>query len=326
MIGIFGGGGFIGRNLIDYLNAAEVEFRVFSRRDVPNLNGRTTIIDFEEPESYIEYLKDLEAVVLLVSASVPSTFANDIASEIKRNVVPYARFLQAARSTGIRHIVYLSSGGAVYGPPLSSVISEEHPTNPISPYGCGKLMVEEMIRTMSTEGRWTYTILRASNPIGRYQSSKKGQGLVARALDAAMTNRTLEIWGDGSSLRDYVDVRDLCEVIGRALRAEVAKNQIYNVGMGKVYSINEIVEICSSVSKVMIKRLYVEEKKFLVKDVKLEIDKVRSHLAWQPRFDVRSSIESEFSHAYDSNSDGEPGSYLSTSKGSASQGRHEVKQ
>ncbi len=302
MIGIFGASGFIGRNLVDYLNAIEVEFRVFSRRDVPDLSG-TTIIDFEEPESYVEYLKDLETVVLLVSASVPSTFANDIASEVKRNVVPYAQFLHSARSAGIRHIVYLSSGGAVYGPPISPAISEEHPTNPISPYGCGKLMVEEMIRTMSTGGRWTYTILRASNPIGRYQSSEKGQGLVARALGAAMTNRALEIWGDGSSLRDYVDVRDLCEVIRRVLSAEVAKNQVYNVGMGKVYSVNEMVDICSSVSRAVINRKYIEEKNFLVKNVRLDIGKVCSDLAWRPRFDVRSAIESEFAHAYGLNSD-----------------------
>ncbi|RUU31330.1 NAD-dependent epimerase/dehydratase family protein [Mesorhizobium sp. M6A.T.Ce.TU.016.01.1.1] len=297
MIGIFGGTGFIGRNLIDHLNARGMEFRVFSRREVSDLGVETTIIDFENPETYSGHLKDLTSAILLVSASVPSTFANDIASEVKRNVVPYSTFFQAARSSGIQHVIYLSSGGAVYGPPLSPIISEDHPTNPISPYGCGKLMVEEMIRTMSVEGRWTYTIIRASNPVGRYQSSEKGQGLVARALSAAVSNRELEIWGDGSSLRDYIDVRDLCEVITRTLNAEVARNQIYNVGMGKVYSVNEIVEMCSSVAGVEIKKTYVKEKSFLVKDVKLEIEKARRHLAWTPNFDIRSSIESEFSHA-----------------------------
>ncbi|MER9335544.1 NAD-dependent epimerase/dehydratase family protein [Mesorhizobium sp. M0293] len=297
MIGIFGGSGFIGRNLIDHLNATEIGFRVFSRREVPGLDAKTTIINFESPESYVEYLRDLEVVVLLVSASVPSTFANEIASEVERNVLPYSRFLQAARSTGIQHVVYISSGGAVYGPPLSPVISEEHPTNPISPYGCGKLMVEEMIRTMSTEGRWTYTIIRASNPIGRYQSSEKGQGLVARALDAAISNRALEIWGDGGSLRDYIDVRDLCDVVERCLGAESARNQVYNVGMGKVYSVNEIVDLCADVTGMQIERKYVREKSFLVRDVRLKIDKVCQQLEWKPKFDVRSPIESEFAHA-----------------------------
>ncbi|AZO25103.1 NAD-dependent epimerase/dehydratase family protein [Mesorhizobium sp. M1E.F.Ca.ET.045.02.1.1] len=296
MIGVFGGSGFIGRNLVDCLNEEQRSFRVFSRRKVVGLHAETKIIDFEQPESYREYLKGLETVILLVSASVPSTFANDIASEVERNVLPYSRFLRAARSTGIRHIVYVSSGGAVYGQPIAPIITEEHPTNPISPYGCAKLMIEEMIRTMSTEGGWTYTILRASNPIGRYQSSEKGQGLVARALDAAVSNTALDIWGDGTSLRDYIDVRDLCDVIARSLTAEVVKNEIYNVGSGSVYSINEIVEICSSVSRTEIKKNYISQKSFLVKDVKLSIDKAMRDLNWKPKFDVWSSIESEFTH------------------------------
>ncbi|RVD20674.1 NAD-dependent epimerase/dehydratase family protein [Mesorhizobium sp. M4B.F.Ca.ET.017.02.2.1] len=297
MIGIFGGTGFIGRNLTDHLNAADMQYQVFSRREALGVGARTKLIDFERPETYVKYLKDLKSVVLLVSASVPSTFANDIASEVRRNVVPYSQFLQAARVSGIQHIVYISSGGAVYGPPHSSTISEDHPTNPISPYGCGKLMVEEMIRTTSTEGRWTYTIIRASNPIGRYQSSEKGQGLVARALDAAISNGVLEIWGDGTSLRDYVDVRDLCEVIVRSIKVDAARNQIYNVGMGEVYSVREIVDLCSSISGINIRTKYVKEKSFLVKDVILKIDKVRRQLGWMPKFDIRSSIMAEFAHA-----------------------------
>ncbi|PDQ17200.1 hypothetical protein CN311_31285 [Mesorhizobium sanjuanii] len=296
MIGVFGATGFIGRNLVGHLSAEGVEFRAFARRKIADLGAETTVIDFEDPETYESHLKDLTSAILLVSASVPSTFADDIASEVKRNVVPYSQFFHAARSSDIRHIVYLSSGGAVYGPPIWPVISEDHPTNPISPYGCGKLMVEDMIRTMSVEGRWTYTIIRASNPVGRYQSSEKGQGLVARALGAARLNRVLEVWGDGSSLRDYIDVRDLCEVIARTLTFESAKNQLYNVGMGKVYSVNEIVDMCSSISGVEIEKRYVEEKSFLVKDVRLKVEKVCGHLGWHPKFDIYSAIQSEFAH------------------------------
>ncbi|RWA68564.1 MAG: NAD-dependent epimerase/dehydratase family protein [Mesorhizobium sp.] len=298
MIGVFGGSGFIGRNLVDRLNETQRSFQVFSRRNVAGLRAETKIIDFEKPESYREYLEGLETVILLVSASVPGTFANDIASEVEKNVLPYSRFLRAARSTGIRHIVYVSSGGAVYGQPIEPIITEQHPVNPISPYGCAKLMIEEMIRTMSTDGGWTYTILRASNPIGRYQSSEKGQGLVARALDAAISNTVLDIWGDGTSLRDYIDVRDLCEVIDRSITSEVMKKDVYNVGSGKVYSVNDIVEICSSVSGIQIKTRYIEQKSFLVKDVKLSIDKVMGDLDWRPKFDARSSIEAEFAHTF----------------------------
>lgn len=291
MIGIFGASGFIGRNLVDYFDQRKVQFRGFVRRQGAVQSRNMTVIDFDDPDTYRHHLEGLSAVVLLVSASVPATFANDLASEVNRNVVPHVKFLQSIRGTSIRHVVYLSSGGTIYGVPQQPSITETHPTRPISTYGCGKLMIESALRTLSTGGEWSYSILRASNPIGKYQSPEKGQGLVATAVRAAFLGVPIDIWGNGDALRDYIDVRDLCSAIDTVLRPQGRQEAIYNVGLGKSFSVNEMVDLCSYACGRPIRRNYIREKSFLVKDVELNCDAIRRDTGWRAAFDVSEAIE-----------------------------------
>lgn len=290
MIGIFGASGFIGRNLIDYFDQREIPFRAFVRRQGLQL-ANMTVIDFDDPATYRHHFEGLSAAVLLVSASVPATFANDLVSEVDRNVVPHVKFLQSMRGSSIRHVVYLSSGGTIYGIPQQPKISEEHPTLPISTYGCGKLMVENAIRTLSVGEGWSYSILRASNPIGKYQSPEKGQGVVAAAVRAAFLGTPIDIWGNGQALRDYIDVRDLCAAIDTVLKPEGQKRAIYNVGSGKSLSVNEVIDLCSYACGRPIRRNYVPEKSFLVKDVELNCDAIRRDTGWKADFDISGAIQ-----------------------------------
>ncbi|MER8462628.1 NAD-dependent epimerase/dehydratase family protein [Mesorhizobium sp. M1396] len=291
MIGIFGASGFIGRNLVDYFNQREIPFRGFVRRQGVGQLANMTLIDFDDPATYRRHLEGLSAVVLLVSASVPATFANDLVSEVSRNVVPHVKFLQSIRASSIRHVVYLSSGGTIYGIPQQPRIGEEHPTLPISSYGCGKLMVENAIRTLSVGEGWSYSILRPSNPIGKYQSSEKGQGVVAAAVRAAFLGTAIDIWGDGEALRDYIDVRDLCAAIDTVLRQKGQQQAIYNVGAGKSLSVNEVVDLCSYVCGRPIRRNYVPEKSFLVRDVELNCDSIERDTGWRTDFDISDAIQ-----------------------------------
>ncbi|MBM2711148.1 NAD-dependent epimerase/dehydratase family protein [Mesorhizobium caraganae] len=291
MIGIFGASGFIGRNLVDHFNQKNIPFRGFVRRAAFAQTANMTLIDFDDPATYRDHLKELSAVVLLVSASVPATFANDLVSEVSRNVVPHIKFLQSIRGTSIEHVVYLSSGGTIYGVPRQSSITEEHPTLPISTYGCGKLMIESAIKTLSAGAGWNYSILRASNPIGKYQSPEKGQGLVAAAVRAAFLGAPIDIWGDGKALRDYIDVRDLCAAIDIVLRPQERKRQIYNVGLGRSVSVNEIVDLCSYACGKPIFRNYIPEKSFLVRDVELNCDAITRDTGWKAKFDISDAIQ-----------------------------------
>lgn len=242
MIGIFGGSGFIGRNLIDHLVAQGASFKVFSRSAVPGFETCTVLIDFADPTTYRQHLRDLTSAVLLVSASGPGTFVNDMPSEVERNVLPYARFFETIESFHVNRIVYLSSGGTVYGVAETKLINEAHPTKPINHYGCAKLMIEGMIHATSARAPWTYTILRPSNPIGWYQTPGKGQGLVAQVVHCGLSGETMEVWGDGSTVRDYFDVRDLCQAVTLVLNSPDAYNSAFNVGSGKARSVLQVID------------------------------------------------------------------------------------
>ncbi|UUP18241.1 NAD-dependent epimerase/dehydratase family protein [Nitratireductor thuwali] len=302
MIGIFGGTGFIGRNLVEFLTAKGNTVRSFGRRASSLKENDTVHIDFSDPLSYSNYLNELDTVILLVSASVPSTFPNNIAKEVEENVLPYARFLKALEGKPVQHLVYLSSGGAVYGSPHTVPVNETHPRNPISAYGCAKLMIEEAIRTWSLRSRWSYTILRPSNPIGKYQAVDRGQGLVAAAVQAAITGSSMEIWGSGDTLRDYLHVLDLCHAIELATSIGRGKNEIYNVCMGSSVSINQVIDLCEKALKKRINVIYTEQKSYLVKNIVMDCSRIRSDLNWHTSFTVRDGIDDFVSYCIDLNS------------------------
>ena len=223
---------------------------------VPMKDWKTILMDFENPASYVAELHDLTSAALLISASTPGTFVDDLSSEIRMNVLPYSLFLKAINGTSISRVLYFSSGGTVYGPAQVPLIDEEHPTVPISPYGCGKLMIESMIKTLSAEADWSYTILRPTNPIGPFQNAKKGQGLIAAAVNACLFGREIEIWGDGSSVRDYFDVRGLCRAAGAALSSPQAEDQVFNVSSGRGLSVNDVLNLVEMTIGSKIKRNY----------------------------------------------------------------------
>lgn len=282
MIGVVGASGFIGRNLVEHLQGLGRAFVPLARRPVPNLESETVFFDLDNPEEAIRKVEGLSAVVLLASASVPSTFANDLGAEIERNVRPYAVFLERlARAESVRKVVFLSSGGTVYGRPLSSRIGEDHPRLPIANYGCGKLLIEDLVASLSQRAGWTYAILRPSNPVGRYQYSEKGQGLVATTIANTLRGRPVEVWGDGSSRRDYFSVHDLSRAIVRVLDDDAPTNITFNVGLGRTFSIAEVIDLCEAAMGRPVERRHIEQKSFLVKDVALDVSRIQAELGWQ---------------------------------------------
>ena len=249
MIGLFGGAGFIGRHLVARLLAAGRRVRVLDREltletFAAQLDGaETAAMDFEDPSSYAAAIEELEVAVMLVSASVPGTFADDPAGEVVHNVLPYARFVKALDGIDIRRVVYLSSGGTVYGVPQEAPIPETHPTRPISPYGCGKLMIETLLATGASAGGFDHVVLRPANPVGPGQSGERGQGLVATILHKAARGEPLVLWGDGSAVRDYFDVRDLAAAVEAVLDDSQLAGEVLNVGSGEGLSTLDVIAL-----------------------------------------------------------------------------------
>lgn len=283
MIGIFGGTGFIGRNLANQLQAASSSCLLLGRSIPAGLNDQAVRIDFSRPETYREYLEEITTAIMLVSTSVPGTNINSPANEIRDNVVPYARFLNEVANSRLRKLIFLSSGGTVYGPPENELISEEHPTRPISPYGLGKLAIEEFIKAHAIDANWKYVILRPANPVGAFQHYKKGQGLVSAAIDAALSGKKLPVWGNGEATRDYFEIEDLCKVIVSLIDDNGAENQTYNVGSGIGLSVNQVIEIVSAGIGVPVPVEYQPSRSVDLDRNVLDVAKLRAKLGFVPR-------------------------------------------
>ena len=176
-------------------------------------------------------------------------------------------------------IVFVSSGGAVYGEG-SCKHSETEAVYPKSSYGVVKVAIEKCLFQYAFGKEIRPLILRLSNPYGRYHYSKR-QGIVNVALEQAKRGEVFVVYGDGSATKDYVFVEDFCKGLFELVKKEVWL-QVINFGSGYLYSVNEILyEIKKHYPE--FKWRYDQANKNDVSFFALDIKKLRSYLEYHPR-------------------------------------------
>ena len=213
---VLGGGGFIGTNLCRALNGKVAELRAFGRRQsFPDaLEGIQWIPgDFRDTASVAAVISGCDVVFHLVTGSTPGSGNVNMASDLEDNVVSTIHLLEACRAQGVKRVIFVSSGGTVYGIPREVPTPETAATNPICAYGITKLMVEKYLQLFEHLYGLEYRILRVSNPFGPYQTALRSQGVIAAFLGRGIRNESLEIFGDGSTIRDYIFIDDVVDAL-----------------------------------------------------------------------------------------------------------------
>ena len=296
MILIFGGTGFIGKNLCVALNAAGRQALSVSRQpDRAFLAAEAPKIDAMTPEEFhadpAAALFGCEAVVYLASSSTPASNLEAPWREPSDNVVP---FLQALRDIQLHcptaHLVLLSSGGTVYGQAGAGQIPEDTPLRPISAYGMGKKMMETALDFMAALHGLRATILRPANPVGLWQKSRS-QGVVGVLLRAAASGAAFPMQGEGRAVRDYFDVADLVEAILMVVdNPEQSVGQTFNVGSGTGRSVREMYELAQEISEREITVKPVRARSSDVDRIVLDTTKIAAALNWTPTRDLRDTM------------------------------------
>lgn len=282
-VALFGASGFIGRVIGDRLREEAIEHVRLSHR---NRSGCFVPIDFGHPDGYAHLLHGVTTAVLLVAQSRPGLPDGCTEAEIRNDVRPYAAFAGIAAAAGLRHVVYLSSGGTVYGSqPDRTPITEDHPTTPIDAYGARKLMTESVLRSSLGAAGIGLTVLRPSNPVGAAQRFEP-VGFVARAAHASVAGTTIDVWGDGSTVRDYFDVADLADAVIRSLGGDTS-HRVYNVGSGVGTGIDEVLALVQDLGGRPIRRRYLPARPFDVPVNVLSSDRIARDLGWTVRKDLR---------------------------------------
>ena len=238
---VLGGGGFLGAHLCRGLLEENHSVRVFDRCAAPQ--GATSLEwmrgDFAQCQGVALALAGCEVVYHLVSTTIPRTSNDDPAFDVHSNVVATVRMLESACKAGVRKIVFVSSGGTVYGVPQTVPITEEHPTLPVCSYGIGKLTIEKYLHLFHVLHGLDYCILRLANPFGEGQNVTGAQGAVAIFLHRALSGETIDIWGDGSVVRDYFYVSDAVRALLLAKSCS-SQQRIFNIGSGSGKSLNQL--------------------------------------------------------------------------------------
>jgi UDP-glucose 4-epimerase len=268
---VLGGAGFIGSHLVDGLKAAGHEVRVFDRPQ-----------EFLDPVDLERALPGAELVFHLISTTVPKNSNENPALDIESNIAGTARLLELLRRHPPRRLVFISSGGTVYGVPRVTPIRESHPTDPISSYGIHKLAIEKYLHMNHALYGLDYRVLRVANAYGERQRTDKAQGAVAAFLERALRGEPIQIWGDGSVVRDYVYAGDIAHAFLQVVQYQ-GQERVFNIGSGQGVSLNELVDAIATVIGRRPGVEYTPGRQFDVPINVLDISRAQQHLGWQPR-------------------------------------------
>ncbi|HYV42208.1 MAG TPA: NAD-dependent epimerase/dehydratase family protein [Thermoanaerobaculia bacterium] len=165
--------------------------------------------------------------------------------DARANILGSLKLLEACRRAGVRRVLFSSTGGALYGEPEGGrPAREDHPTNPVSPYGCAKLSIEKYLHYYSVIHGFQTQVFRYANVYGPGQNGTGEAGVVAIFAEGILHGRRPKIRGDGEQTRDYIYVGDLVEAAARA--AASGKSGTWNLGTGVETSVNRLFELIAS--------------------------------------------------------------------------------
>lgn len=296
---ILGGAGFIGLSLVDALARAGHSVLCVDQPSGRDRFARSGIVfpelttewgDAWDEQLLEKALKNCDVCFHLVSSTIPQTSNVDPKFDVQSNLLGTLNLLDVCVRARVKKLVYLSSGGTVYGVPQSAPIREEHPTNPTSSYGIVKLAVEKYLELYRGLHGLEYSVIRLSNPYGERQRTFGAQGAVAVFLGKALRGERIEVWGDGNVCRDYVHISDVIDCLQAVMVCDDPQARLLNVGSGLGCTVNQLLGVIGVAVQRELDIVHVAGRSFDVPSNVLSIERATSVLGWRPKVDLETGV------------------------------------
>lgn len=298
-IGITGSGGFLGSYLLGYLQAKyQGTISVLVRNPRACGTGITQQVrviqgDLLSAKDCEHFVEDLDTVYYLAHRNSPINSDIDLPGDCIANVVPFLNFIQAVRARATRpHVIYFSSGGALYANQKASIpFRETDLTCPSSSYGIQKLTAENYLRAAAHRGYLTGTALRIGNAYGALLPAGRMQGLIGVALGNALKGLPIRLLGSFSNVRDYFHEEDVARLAEMAMQREGAPFEIFNCGTQRGHTVLEVLQLIEECLGYPVER-YIDGQMAsgLARWCVLDVSKAREQLGWTPNIDLPSGI------------------------------------
>lgn len=295
---VVGGGGFIGRHLVNQLVArGDREIVALGRRPAPPH-------DFPKRAEYVSgsisdvallsrLMDGADEVVDLAYSTVPKTSFDDPVQDVLANLPPTVTLLEVASRHKLRRLLLVSSGGTVYGDAQYLPIDELHPTNPLSPYGITKLAAEKYALMFSRLADLPVTIVRPGNAYGPGQRGDRGQGFIAAAMWSIMTHQGVQLFGERGTVRDYVYIDDVVDGLIASLDSG-RSGSVYNIGTGVGRDNLAVTDALASVVGERFLPIEIVRQDFRAFDVKANVlcsDALFKDAKWTPKIEFPVGLE-----------------------------------
>jgi UDP-glucose 4-epimerase len=294
---VFGGGGFLGSSIVDRLLSNSHEVRVFERPRIEpyrkfNSSERIEWIygDILSVHDINKAIEGVDVVLHLVSTTLPKNSNDDPIFDVQSNLVGSIQILDAMVKQNVKKIVFISSGGTVYGNPYYLPIDEKHPNEPMVSYGVTKLAIEKYLLLYQNLHGIKANILRVTNPYGERQRVETAQGAVGVFMNRAIQKLPIEIWGDGNIVRDYLYVSDVAEAFLKAVEYS-GEHSIFNISSNIGTSLNDLIKVIEKQVGYKLEINYKEGRAFDIKTSVLDNTLARNELNWQPKVSFEEGLK-----------------------------------
>jgi len=289
---LIGGNGFLGSALARALAGAGNAVHVLSRSVEPGRRGGIAYHRGSQDDTAVvaALLSECRTVVHLASTTTPGSSARSPAIDTEENLLPATKLAEVMSVLPPDRLLFVSSGGAVYGNPDRLPVDESLAPRPLSYHAAGKVALEALFAAFAQANGVSLAILRPSNIYGPGQPLRSGFGLVRTLLEKALRAEPVEMWGDGSAVRDYLFIDDAVEACSRLIGNPQATG-LFNAGSETGTSIRELITLVAQVTGRTSMVVQRPARGTDVRAIVLDCTRLRAAKAWTPTVALEEGLE-----------------------------------